>query len=141
MLQVVVWSFGQAPSSSSPLGCPALPLPGQPRPWPCVARTVWGPQVDNQHGPAALAQRIKHGQHNIVNMHSIHMGDMHNQTTLGSYCSGSCNTPESLWILLMLELFHCKCIDLHTVQHAVAADYCKCSCYMNGLCARATPPS
>lgn len=61
---------------------------------------------------------------NMLNTQSIHEGGIHNHTTSGSCCSRACNTVESLRILLMLQLFCCKGIDLHT-QEDVAAGSCR----------------
>lgn len=39
----------------------------------------------------------------------------------------------------MLQLFRCKGIDLHTLQHTVAVDYCTCRSYVVRPSAQATP--
>lgn len=130
--QLVVWSFGQGPSSSSPLGLPAPPPQVQRHRWPSVEAMVWGPQVDNRSGSVALVINISM-DNSMLNTQSIHKGGVHNHTTSGSSCSRACNTAKSLRILLMLQLFCCKGIDLHTQQQDVAAGYCTYRGYMSCL--------
>lgn len=130
--QLVVWSFGRGPSSSSPLGLPAPPPQVQRHRWPSVEATVWGPQVDNRSGSVALVINISM-DNSMLNTQSIHKGGVHNHTTSGSSCSRACNTAKSLRILLMLQLFCCKGIDLHTQQQDVAAGYCTHRGYMSCL--------
>lgn len=52
--QLVFYSFGQEPSSSSPLGLLVPPPQVQRHLWPSVGMMVWGPQVDKRSGLVAL---------------------------------------------------------------------------------------